>query len=124
MCTAQRAHGSSRTGETTDVPIRLPTGIDVEEVDAFDPFREWVAALLSPDGLVGGEGATLSSITIRDVFRFGKRVGFLFLEADLSMPSLTGAPVKLPGAVLLRGTAVAVLMWSKDEDGVHVLVVR
>lgn len=71
-------------------PCQSPTGVDVEDIDAFVPFQEWVTALHSPDGLVGGEGATLGAITIRDVFRFGKRVGFLFLEADLSMPSLTG----------------------------------
>lgn len=107
-----------------DVPIQLTSTATMETLDAFAPFGQWLSVLVSPDGLVGGHGAVLRGITVRDVYMFGARAGFVFLDVDISMPTPDGANVKLPGAVLLRGGAVAVLVWCKRDEEIHVLLVR
>jgi 8-oxo-dGTP pyrophosphatase MutT (NUDIX family) len=90
----------------------------VSAVHEFAPFREWLTTLR--ENLLGCEDTCLRSITVRDVYTVGNRILFLFLDVDVTMRN-----VRLPGAVLLRGATVAVMLWYTDDDGnVFVVMVR
>lgn len=96
--------------------VEYPEHVNGVHVAAFAPFIDWQRNLAQ--GLLA-EGGVVEKVTIRDAYLFGSRIGFLLMDVDMHMDG-----VKLPGAVMLRGTSVAVLLWYKVEDAVHVVLVR
>lgn len=101
------------------VIVKPNTTIAVSALRNFRPYVAWREAL--SNGLLATQADTvLHSITVRDAYKFGSRIGFLFLDAHVTMNG-----VRLPGAVFLRGPSVAVLLWYSDDDGnVFVVMVR
>lgn len=74
--------------------------------------RRWI------DGLM--RNFEVSSVTIRDVVRFGSRIGFVFAEASASHE---GAPV--PRYAFLRGDSVGLLVILRDGEALQrVLLTR
>ena len=96
--------------------VEYPEPVDACLVATFAPFLDWQRNVAQ--GLLA-EGGVVERVTIRDAYRFGPRIGFLLMDVDMRMDG-----VKLPGAVLLRGTSVAVLLWYKAKGVVHVVLVR
>jgi 8-oxo-dGTP pyrophosphatase MutT (NUDIX family) len=86
------------------IPVTSVATTDAEAAINTDIFKRWLAGL--------DASFTLRSITIQSVDRFGpSRIGFIKFAADL-----TRNGVRIPGIVLLRGPAVAVLLILKDAD--------
>jgi 8-oxo-dGTP pyrophosphatase MutT (NUDIX family) len=86
------------------IPVTAAAPADADAAINTDLFKKWLAGLDS--------SLTLRSITIQSVDRFGSsRIGFIKFAADL-----TRNGVRIPGIVLLRGPAVAVLLIITDAD--------
>lgn len=98
--------------------VHFPATIDKKLIANFTPLLEWQTNICK--GLVAN-GASISKVVVRDAYMFGPRIGFLLLDVEVEMFG-----VLLPGAVLLRGRSVAVLLWYRHpDDGVlHVVLVR
>lgn len=91
--------------------------VDPSLLRAFQPLAAWQDNMR--DGLLSS-GAVLEGVTVRDVYLFGPRIGFLLLDVTLRFEG-----VRLPGAVLLRGRSCAVLLWFKTEEGaIHAVLVQ
>ena len=67
------------------------------------------------------EEISLTAITIRDVFPFGPNLGFAFL--DCATKTRNGGKM-LPGAVFLRGGAVAILVIARCEGKHYALLTK
>lgn len=101
---------------TLVVPPNL--GVSLTAIREFPPFKEWYTTITQ--NLASRSDTVLHSVTVRDVYMFGNRIGFVFLDAHVTMGN-----VRIPGAVFLRGPSVAVLLWHSDGDGnVYVVMVR
>lgn len=94
-----------------------PMHIEEDRIRTFHPLKAWQESIRL--GLLA-HGATLEKIIVRDAFMFGPRIGFLFMEVNISLHG-----VRLPGAVVLRGPSVAVLIWYREwiTNRVHVVLV-
>lgn len=109
-----------REKKRDDVTLIIPTDLDVSStaIREFPPFKEWYTTITQ--NLTSRSDTVLHSVTVRDVYMFGTRIGFVFLDAHVTMGN-----VRIPGAVFLRGPSVAVLLWYSDGDGnVYVVMVR
>lgn len=98
--------------------IYYPAHMDETLIRNFRPLNEWQRSITT--GLLT-EGATLDSVSIRDAYMFGPRIGFMLMDVRMYMHG-----VQIPGAVFLRGTSIAVLMWYRHwtTGEVHVILVR
>tara|TARA_B110001452_G_scaffold242810_1_gene225836 strand:+ start:4711 stop:5463 length:753 start_codon:yes stop_codon:yes gene_type:complete len=98
--------------------FEYPNYIDVSLIRNFQPLLEWQRNMRL--GLLS-QGAVLEKVTIRDAYMFGSRIGFILMDVTVYMNG-----VKLPGAVLLRGKSIAVLVWYRDlvTKALHVVLVR
>lgn len=106
-----------RTTVLNDMYIEYPTHMNASLVRSFAPLLEWQRNMKR--GLLA-EGAVCEKVSIRDVYMFGTtRVGFMLLDVTVNMNG-----VKLPGAVVLRGKSVAVLLWYREWGDVYVVLVR
>ena len=67
------------------------------------------------------QGAVVEKVSIRDSYMFGPRIGFMLMDVTVHMNG-----VKLPGAVLLRGKSLAVLLWYREwvSGDVYVVLVH
>jgi len=54
-------------------------------------------------------------IEIRDVFMFGKNVGFVFAKADIPLDPVNPSGTKIPGVAFIRGGAVGILTLIKSR---------
>ena len=101
-----------------DMWIEYPKYMDASLIRAFAPLREWQTNVKR--GLLA-QGAIVEKISIRDSYMFGPRIGFMLMDVTMHMNG-----VKLPGAVLLRGKSVAVLLWYREwvSGDIHVVLVR
>ena len=97
--------------------VRHMLGIDPGAIASFHAFQKWQSNV--ERGLVAQDGVVIDLVTVRDVYMFGPRIGFLLLDVDATMDG-----VRLPGAVLLRGASAVVLMWFRVEGHVRVLLVK
>ena len=91
------------------VPVSGPDGLLEKAVEAA-AFKNWVKGL-DPRFIV-------NTITIQAVDMFGPRVGFLKFNADV----VDGGGNPIPGAVFMRGGAVAVLVILECEGREYVLL--
>ena len=96
--------------------IEYPRNMDERLLRNFAPLAEWQDKITR--GLLA-EGAVVHGVSVRDAYLFGPRIGFLLMDVCAHMHG-----VALPGAVLLRGTSVAVLLWYRLANEVHVVLVR
>lgn len=98
--------------------FEYPRYMDESLIRNFSPLIEWQENVTR--GLLT-QGATVEKVSIRDSYMFGPRIGFMLLDVSMHMHG-----VKLPGAVLLRGTSVAVLLWYRQwvTGAVHIVLVR
>tara|TARA_X000000368_G_scaffold357197_1_gene299490 strand:- start:137 stop:892 length:756 start_codon:yes stop_codon:yes gene_type:complete len=98
--------------------FEYPMYMDSALIRNFQPLVEWQKNITR--GLLA-QGATLEKVSIRDTYMFGPRIGFMLMDVTIYMDG-----VKLPGAVLLRGKSVAVLLWYRDSvtEDVHVILVH
>ena len=99
-----------------DMFIEYPQYMDQNLIRAFLPLVEWQQNIVR--GLLT-QGAIVEKVSIRDSYMFGSRIGFMFIDVTVHMHG-----VALPGAVLLRGKSVAVLLWYRDGSDVRVILVR
>ena len=84
----------------------------------FQPLVEWQKNITR--GLLA-QGAIIEAVSICDTYMFGPRIGFMLMDVTIYMNG-----VKLPGAVLLRGKSVAVLLWYREwvTKDVYVILVH
>ncbi|KAI1436403.1 hypothetical protein GGR50DRAFT_686446 [Xylaria sp. CBS 124048] len=109
------------TLDSPQVNVSLPEGFSEEQLHSFSPFKAWLKTLTNslslqhsnPNHPFRNDPYALRSITIQSYDLFGgKRVGFLKLQAKVT--NSTGE--SLPGAVFLRGPAVAMLIILIPDD--------
>lgn len=86
-----------------NVPVTGPPGLDLAFCVKATPFVNWVSTL--------DRGLDVSEIKIHSVDYFGKRIGFLKLEA---VTKCNGDSV--PGIIFMRGGAVAILLILHCRD--------
>ncbi|TPX62866.1 hypothetical protein PhCBS80983_g00128 [Powellomyces hirtus] len=106
-----------RLGNAT-VPLTAKPGskVDLDLVEQFGPFKDWVAAL----GKEMTESPVASRVAIRgievtDVDEFGSgKVGFVKFRADVNWSDEAGG--RIPGVVFSRGGSVALLVLVKPKD--------
>lgn len=103
----------------TEVSIKLVEGLKEEELLEFPAFKKWITRLQSNLALQANKDHefhaspyALRSITIQAVDRFGSRIGFLKLSAEIKNSSNES----LPGAIFLRGASVAMLVILRPDD--------
>jgi len=96
--------------------ITAPLNVDAGKLLAFQPLLDWMNN--TRKGLLE-KGAVLHDIAIRDVYMAGSRVLFVFLDANITMEGR-----RLPGAVMLRGESVAVLLWCKCGATFYAIMVK
>ncbi|RDA93326.1 hypothetical protein CP533_2017 [Ophiocordyceps camponoti-saundersi (nom. inval.)] len=112
------AHSSAMASDS--VRIDLPEGLTLDQLQSFRPFKNWMATL---NRSLERQKATwhpfhadpyaLRSVTVQSFDRFGgDRLGFVKLAAAVS----NSAGESLPGAALLRGPSVAVLVMLIPDD--------
>ena len=91
----------------SNVPVTGPPGLDLAFCVQATPFLNWVSTL--------DPGLKVSEIKIHGADYFGKRIGFLKLEA---VTKCNGNPV--PGIIFMRGGAVSILLilYCGDEGWV------
>ena len=65
-------------------------------------------------------GYVVSEVVVKAVTMFGPRVGFLYIEANITDPEGR----RLPGAVFLRGDSVAMLVEMRTPVARYALLVR
>ncbi|KAH6628219.1 hypothetical protein F5144DRAFT_493491 [Chaetomium tenue] len=105
------------------IPITLPAGLSQSQLLAFPPFNSWLTTLqtslatqrTTPTHPFHADPYTLHAITVQAFDRFGPaRLGFVKLTSAVT----NAAGEALPGAVILRGPSVAMLvMLLPDDDG-------
>lgn len=101
-----------------DMWFEYPAHMDETLIRNFAPLLQWQQNIKS--GLLA-QGAIMEKVSIRDTYMFGPRIGFMFMDVTMYMHG-----VKLPGAVLLRGKSLAVLLWYRyyvTKDA-HVVLLR
>ena len=86
-----------------NVPVTGPLGLDIAFCIQATPFLNWVSTL--------DPGLDVSEIKIHGADYFGKRIGFLKLEA---VTKCNGDPV--PGIIFMRGGAVSILLILHCRD--------
>lgn len=98
--------------------LEYPVHMDLALIRNFQPFVEWQKNITR--GLLA-QGAIIEKVSIRDTYMFGPRIGFMLMDVTIYMDG-----VKLPGAVLLRGKSVAVLLWYREwvTKDVYVILVH
>ena len=98
--------------------FEYPTYADVHLIRNFRPLLEWQNNMRN--GLLQ-QGAIVEKVSVRDTYMFGPHIGFMLIDVLIYMDG-----VKLPGAVLLRGKSVAVLLWYRDclTNMIKVVLVR
>lgn len=98
--------------------FEYPMYMDSALIRNFQPLVAWQKNITR--GLIA-QGAILEKVSIRDTYMFGPRIGFMLMDVTMHMNG-----VKLPGAVLLRGKSVAVLLWYREwvTKDVHVVLVH
>ena len=87
----------------SNVPVSGPPDLDLAFCVQATPFVNWVSTL--------DPGLDVSEIKIQGVDYFGKRIGFLKLEA---VTKCNGNPV--PGIIFMRGGAVSILLILHCRD--------
>eukprot|EP00897_Mesotaenium_endlicherianum_P009047 jgi/Mesen1/8170/ME000438S07270 len=106
-------------GETVEISGALGLSEeDVRRAKESGVFKQWLAHLTGPSGILtiggaGGSRCSLKRITFQSVDMFGQRVGFVKFVAEVR-DSATGA--KLPGIVFARGGAVGILMLLQCQE--------
>lgn len=101
------------------VPVDLVEDLSEDQLRKFPAFQHWYETLQaslknqeSKDHAFHEKPYSLKSIQIKSVSFFGKRIGFLKFEAQIT----NAANEKLPGIVFLRGPSVAMLMILRPHD--------
>ncbi|KAI2639365.1 hypothetical protein GGS21DRAFT_488306 [Xylaria nigripes] len=112
---------STITLKSPRVSVSLPAGFSEEQLLSFSPFNAWLKTLTNslslqhsnPKHPFHNDPYALRSITVQSYDLFGgKRVGFLKLQAKVT----NAAGESLPGAIFLRGPAVAMLIMLIPDD--------
>ncbi|KAE9381830.1 hypothetical protein N431DRAFT_14755 [Stipitochalara longipes BDJ] len=120
---AKRSHteskGTSFTLPDTDVSVQLIDGLSEEELLRFPAFKNWLQTLKSNLALQGSPSHEyykspylLRDIKIQAVDRFGKRIGFLKLVANIT----NSEGDFLPGSIFLRGASVGMMVLLQPDD--------
>ncbi|KOS16956.1 Nudix hydrolase 14 [Escovopsis weberi] len=103
------------------VSVSLPEGLSPDQLQSFKPFNTWVSTLTRSLSLQShprhpfhADPYELRSVTVQSFDRFcgGGRLGFVKMAAAVS----NSAGETLPGAALLRGPSVAMLVMLIPED--------
>ncbi len=81
-----------------ELQITSEAGIDIEEVVSSTVFREWFQS-------VDRRRFHIRSVHIQSLDKFGSRIGFIKLKADV----VDNEGKSLPGIVFMRGGSVAIL---------------
>jgi ADP-sugar diphosphatase len=110
-------------GFESPVPVTLAKNISKEQLLEFEAFVTWKNSLKANLDLQKEEDHSfhaapysLKSIAIYHVKWFGKKIGFIMMEATITNDIPYSKP--LPGVVFLRGGSVAVLMILRPSDSI------
>jgi ADP-sugar diphosphatase len=137
---AKKSHAENMATFTlpnTDVPVKLIEGLSEEELLAFPAFKvsiiplfipslisltlaqKWIQTLQlnmslqsNPSHEYHKSPYVLRDIRIQSVDRFGKRIGFLKLVANIT----NSEGEFLPGAIFLRGASVGMMVLLQPDD--------
>ena len=90
--------------------IEINTDLDEELLDNFAPLSAWKENMKM--NLVKN-GAHIEDVNIINGYKFGPRLGFVYMEAKVKYEDKY-----IPGVVLLRGPSCAVLMWYKKDNNI------
>ncbi|KAH6712269.1 NUDIX family hydrolase-like protein [Leptodontidium sp. MPI-SDFR-AT-0119] len=103
----------------TDVPVKLVDDLCKEEVLEFPAFKNWISSLQSnmalqnnPKHVYYNSPYVLRDIKIQAIDRFGKRIGFMKIVANIT----NSKGEFLPGAIFLRGASVGMLVLLQPDD--------
>tara|TARA_B100000214_G_scaffold375310_1_gene361112 strand:+ start:4533 stop:5225 length:693 start_codon:yes stop_codon:yes gene_type:complete len=96
--------------------IEINTDLDEELLDNFAPLSAWKENMKM--NLVKN-GAHIEDVNIINGYKFGPRLGFVYMEAKVKYEDKY-----IPGVVLLRGPSCAVLMWYKKDNNIFVLMIE
>ncbi|TPX72271.1 hypothetical protein SpCBS45565_g00666 [Spizellomyces sp. 'palustris'] len=114
------ATSSSRTlrigSFTVPLTVKENSGINLEEVEQFPPFKDWVAALgkeMKESPVASRVAVQKVVITDVDYFKSGK-VGFVKFRTDVKWSDAGDG--RIPGVVFSRGGAVAILVIIKANN--------
>jgi ADP-sugar diphosphatase len=102
----------------TSIPVAYHPHITEEQKNALmnsPKFQNWVSGLV--------EQFTVLNIQIRDVYMFGKSVGFIFANADIPLDPTNPTSKPIPGAAFIRGGAVGILTLIKSRQSQQVFTV-
>ncbi|KAI1818614.1 hypothetical protein GGS20DRAFT_574170 [Poronia punctata] len=109
------------TLQSPQVGVSLPTGLSEELLLSFSPFNNWLKTLTKSLSLQHSDSNhpfhkdpyALRSIEVQSYDLWGSaRIGFLKMRAKVT----NSAGEALPGAVFLRGPAVAMLVMLLPDD--------
>jgi len=106
----------SKLMKLNGIYFEFPRNMNASLLKEFVPLRDWHESMHR--GLLA-EGAVVEKVYIRDAYMFGPRIGFLLMNVTMHMNG-----VALPGAVLLRGKSVVVLLWYRHEGQVYIILIR
>ncbi|KAH7309281.1 NUDIX family hydrolase-like protein [Rhexocercosporidium sp. MPI-PUGE-AT-0058] len=103
----------------TDVSVTLVDDLSKEETLEFPAFKNWISALQSnmalqsnPEHIYYKSPFVLRDIKIQAIDRFGKRIGFMKIVANIT----NSEGDFLPGAIFLRGASVGMLVLLQPDD--------
>ena len=108
------------------IPVFHPKNITPSQIEGFPAFKEWKKTLKdsleqqdrNKDHMFHADPYRVLSITVQSVDRFGSKLGFIKLKAEIKAKKLNdqGEIKQLPGICFLRGGSVAVLMILRPKD--------
>ncbi|PVH82465.1 hypothetical protein DL98DRAFT_513903 [Cadophora sp. DSE1049] len=103
----------------TEVPVKLIDDLSKDEVLEFPAFKNWIELLQSnmalqsnPEHVYHKSPYVLRDIKIQALDRFGKRIGFMKIVANIT----NSEGEFLPGAIFLRGASVGMLVLLQPDD--------
>ncbi|KAJ5054482.1 uncharacterized protein L3040_000756 [Drepanopeziza brunnea f. sp. 'multigermtubi'] len=103
----------------TEVPVKLIDGLSKDELLEFPAFKNWIKTLQSnmalqrsPQHTYHSSPYVLRDIKIQAIDRFGKRIGFMKIVANITNSS----GESLPGAIFLRGASVGMMVLLQPDD--------
>lgn len=110
-----------------DLPVKVGNGVqldlDATKLLGFPGFNKWLVKLtenLERQRRLGQVFSTdpwrLEGVTIHHITPFGKRIGFMIIEAFLRKGDGKDAKDQLDRVIFLRGGSVAILMILRPRD--------
>lgn len=103
----------------TDINI-IHNEDNINFITTYKPLLNLLENLFSKNGIIKGFGYKLIDITIQQVIKFGKNIGFVLFDINI----LDNNDKKIPGIVFSRNNSVAILVTSYYYGKEYTLLVN